>query len=335
MLVSTTSPRQRVRAGAPFLMTAIAPILAASLCQAGTLLNDSWTDGDRTNTALPNDSATYVGVSTSDGGSLAVVPGALKNVMGTGSRKNWTYYTSNLSNPDGNQPHNAVTHLSTGDTLIASLTFTLPNGATSASTSKDFRFGVFFDPTDPRVQTDVNSDGGGSTSPWADATGYAVQMPLNGTATNSSPFQIVKRTTSNTSLLGSSGAFTNAPTGGSVYSNAPNTSYTVSLALNMVSLSQLDVTATLAQGSTVLATQTVSDLGATFGGTAVAAGGLPGSQSIYQDFDHLFFRMSSNSETPEIDFTNWKVELNSVPEPASLSVVGLGGIALLARRRRA
>jgi hypothetical protein len=330
MLVSTTSSRQRAR----FLFSAIAPILAASLCQASTLLNDSWTDGDRTNTALPNDSATYVGASTSDGGSVTVVPGALQNLMGTSSRKNWTYFTSDLANPDGNQPHNAVTHLSTGDKLVASLTFTLPNGATSASTSKDFRFGLFFDPTDPRVQTDVNSDGGGGTSPWADATGYALQMPLNGTATNASPFQIVKRTTSNTSLLGSSGAFTNAPTGGSVYSNAANTSYTVSLALNMVSASQMDVTASLSQGATVLATQTVSDLGATFGGNAVAAGGLPGSQGLYQDFDHLFFRMSSNTETPEIDFTNWKVELTSVPEPASLSVIGLGGIALLGRRRR-
>jgi hypothetical protein len=335
MLVSTTSSRQRVRAGASFLLGAVAPMLAASLCQAGVLLNDSWTDVDRTNTALPNNSATYVGVSTSDGGSLTVIPGALQNVMGTSSRKNWTYFTSDLSNPDGNQPHNAVTHLNAGDTLKTSLTFTLPNGATSASTSKDFRFGVFFDPTDPRVQTDVNSDGGGSTSPWADATGYALQMPLNGTATNSSPFQIVKRTASNTSLLGASGAFTNAPTGGSVYANAANTSYTVSLALNMVSASQLDVTATLSQGSTVLATQTVSDLGVTFGGAAVAAGGLPGSQSIYRDFDHLFFRMSSNTEASEIDFTNWRVELTSVPEPASLSVLSFGGIALLVRRRRA
>jgi len=335
MRISSTSPRSRVRAGRWSLISAIAPILAASLCHAGVLVNDSWTDGDRTNTALPTDSATFVGASTSDGGSVTVVPGALKNLMGTSSRKNWTYFTSDLSNPDGNLPHNAVTHLNAGDSLTASLSFTLPNGATAASTSKDFRFGLFTDPTDARVQTDANSDGGGGTNPWADATGYAVQMPLNSTATNASPFQIVKRTTSNTSLLGSSGAFTNAPTGGSVYSNAANTSYTVSLALNMISASQLDVTATLMQGSTVLATQTVSDTGAAFGGTAVAAGGLPGSQSIYRDFDQLFFRMSSNAEAGEIDFTNWNVTLNSVPEPASLSLLGIGGLSLLSRRRRA
>src|SRR5262245_16543208 len=173
MRSSATSSCSRVRAcAAGLFVSAVAPVLAASLCHAGVLLNDSWTDGDRSNTALPNDSATYVGVSTSDGGSLAVVPGALKNVMGTSSRKNWTYFTSDFSVPDGNLTHNAVTHLNVGDTLTASLTLTLPNGATSASTSKDFRFGLFLDPTDPRVQADVNSDGGGGTSPWQDETGY-------------------------------------------------------------------------------------------------------------------------------------------------------------------
>jgi hypothetical protein len=306
----------------------------ATAARAAVLLNDSWTDGSRAESNLPTESAVWVGVSTSDGGSFTTAPGALKNVMGTSSRKNWTYFTSNGTAPDGNQPHNAVTHLNVGDVLKTSLTFTLPSGATAASTGKDFRFGVFFDPTDARVQSDVNSDGGGGTNPWTDATGYAVQFPLNSSATNSSPFQIQKRTTSNSSLLGSNSAYTLAPTGGSLYSNAGNTSYTASLSFNVVSATQLDVTATLAQGSTVLATQTVSDLGTSFGGTAIGAGLLPGSQSIYRDFDHLFFRMASNTETAEIDFTNFKVELTSVPEPSAMLLTALMGGGLVSRRRQ-
>src|SRR5205085_9140838 len=135
---------------------------------------------------------------------VTVTPGKLANGVGTSSRKNWTYFTSDLSAPDGNQPHNSVTQLGVGDTLKASLTFTMPNTITSnaASASRDFRWGFFFDPTDARVQADVNSDSGGGTAPWTDATGYGVLMPLNSNPANTTnAFQIAKRTTSNSSLF--------------------------------------------------------------------------------------------------------------------------------------
>ena len=63
-------------------------VFAASHANAALLLNDSFTDGDRTNVNLPTDSPMYVGVSSSDGGSLTVSPGKLANVIGTGSRRN-------------------------------------------------------------------------------------------------------------------------------------------------------------------------------------------------------------------------------------------------------
>src|SRR5262249_38444318 len=245
----------------------------------------TFADGNRSNTSLPTDSAVLIGQSAGNG-SNSVSPGALSFVLPTNSLKVWTYFTSDLSAPDGNQPHNSVTMLNVGDTLPASMSFR-PSGVTSANTSKNFRFGVFFDPTDARVQADVNSDGGGGTNPWTDATGYAVQLPLNSNTTNANPLLIEKRTTSNTSLLGSSGAYTAAATGGQAYSISSGTNYTLQLTLIVVSASQLDVTATLLQGSTTLATQSVSDLGTSFGGTAIGAGLLPGSQSIYTKFDQL------------------------------------------------
>lgn len=318
---------------------AIAPAIGLTASASGSvLLNDSWADGSRTNTNLPTDSADYVGISSTSGGSVAVSPGQLAFNIGTSSQKLWTYFTSDLSAPDGNQPHNSVTTLNVGDTLTASMSFTLPQTiAGSASTpGRDFRFGLFFDPTDARVQTDVNSDGGGSGNPWQDATGYAVMIPLNSTLTTSSnQFQLAKRTTNNTSLLGSSGALTTASSGGDVIAWQQNVNYTVQLSLNEVSATQMDVTASLLQGATVLSSQTVSDLGSTFGGTSVAAGGLPGSQGIYNSFDQLFFRMSSNAETSEIDFTNFQVSLQSVPEPASVGLIGaLAVMGALRRRRR-
>jgi hypothetical protein len=210
----------------------------------------------------------------------------------------------------------------------------MPNAITNnpASAGRDFRFGVFFDPTDARVQADVNSDGGGGTAPWTDATGYGVLIPINSNPTNTTnAFQIAKRTTSNSSLLGSTGALTQAPTGGAPWAAQQNTSYTAMLTLSVISAGQLDVTATLLQGNTIISTQTVSDLGTSFGGTAIAGGLLPGSQSIYTNFDQLFFRMSSATETNEIDFTNFKIELTQVPEP---SVGVLVGFALLGLARR-
>lgn len=316
---------------------ASASIAFGKLSSGALILNDLWADGSRAETNLPSESAVWAGVSASDGGSLSVAPGALKNVMGTTSRKNWTYFTSDLSAPNGSQPHNSVTSLGVGDKLTASITFSLPNGATSnaGNAARDFRFGLFYDPTDARVQTDANSDGGGAASPWADSTGYGVQIPLNSNVANTTnAFQIAKRTTSNTSLFGSSTALTNAPSGGTAFSVASNTSYTAQLSFNVISASQLDVTATILQGNTILSTQTVSDLGTSFGGTAIGSGLLSGSQGIYTNFDQLFFRMASNTETSEIDFSNFQVDLVTAPEPSSAMVLGLGALMMIRRRKR-
>jgi hypothetical protein len=291
--------------------------LTCSTSFSALLLNDTWADADRTNTNLPNDSATWIG-QTSGNGTTTVTAGALNfSPPPSNSLKVWEYFTSDNSAPDANQPHNSVTQLPVGKQLLMSASFQL-QGVT-ATTGKNFRFGLFFDPTDARVESDTNSDGGGGTSPWTDATGYAIQLPLS-SASNSNPFLIEKRTVSNSSLLGSSGAYTAAPTGGQAYSMANNTTYTLQLLLNAVSASQLDVTGTLLQGNTVLATQTVSDLGSTFGGTAVS-GALPGNTAIYTKFDQLFFRNSDNTQASSISFSNWRVEL--LPEPTSAVLLGL------------
>jgi hypothetical protein len=309
-------------------MVTIFTVIVSSAASGALLLNDTWADADRTNTSLPNDSATWIGQSAGNG-TTTVTAGALNFAPPpTNSLKAWEYFTSDNSAPDGNQPHNSVTQLSVGEQMITSVSFRLQG--VGATTGKNFRFGLFFDPTDARVQGDVNSDGGGGTAPWTDATGYSIQLPLS-SASNSNPLQLGKRTVSNSSLLGSSGAFTFAPTGGGAYSMANDTTYTLQLILNVVSASQLDVTASLLDGSTVLSTLTASDLGATFGTTAVT-GALPGNNAIYTKFDQLFFRNSDNSQASSISFTNWRIEV--VPEPAAASLLTLAVLGVLGVRRR-
>jgi hypothetical protein len=187
------------------------------------------------------------------------------------------------------------------------------------------------------VQSDVTTsvDGGGAGNPWTDATGYALQFGVS-TGANNKPFQLEKRTTSNTSLLGSSGAYTAASTGGgSGFALANTTSYVVLLNFKMVSSSQMDVTGTLMQGTTVLGTQTVSDLGTSFGGTAIGSGLLTGSQGLYTNFDQLYFRNADASQESSVAFSEWKVDYTpaAVPEASSVLMVGLIGIGGLAVRR--
>jgi hypothetical protein len=308
---------------------AIFSLSACSAAHGALLLNDTWADADRTNTSLPNDSATWIGQSSGNG-TTTVTAGALNFAPPpTNSLKVWEYFTSDNSAPDGSLAHNSVTQLGVGQQLITSVSFQLKD--VGATTGKNFRVGLFFDPTDARVQSDTNSDGGGGTAPWTDATGYAVQFPLS-SASNSNPLQIGKRTVSNSSLLGSGGAFTFASTGGGAYSMANDTTYTLQFVFDVVSASQLDVTASLLQGNTTLSTLTVSDTGASFGTTAVS-GALPGNNAIYTKFDQLFFRNSDNSQASSISFSNWKVEL-VVPEPASAVLVILATLSLLGARCR-
>src|SRR5581483_5667709 len=101
--------------GSTFIASAAAVagmMLAAGAHRANAtvLLNDTWADGTRTNTNLPTDSADYAGLTAGPpAATLTAAPGKLAAVPGTSSYKLWTYFTSDLSAPDGNQPHNSVT----------------------------------------------------------------------------------------------------------------------------------------------------------------------------------------------------------------------------------
>jgi len=295
--------------------------LVLSTCRptthAAVLLNDTWSDGSRAETNLPTESAVYAGISGSGGGALTTSPGVLSQTVATDSMKIWTHFA-----PDGSEVNLAV-----GQQLIATIDFVL-RGDLYSNTSRSFRLGLFNDPTDPQVQTDVNDDGGGASDPWQDSTGYAVQIPLTEGPLVANPFQIFKRTINNSSLLGSGSAYSSAASGGAQITEALNTPYTLVFEIDRVSATQNDITVSLSDSSGVLATQTVSDDGATF-----AAGNLPGSGSPYSTFEHLFIRTSANTQTAnQIDYTQFRVEV--VPEPASALVLALGGLSLLAAGRR-
>ena len=85
-----------------------------------------------------------------------------------GSSKMWTYFA----------PNGDPVTLAVGDQLIATVEFT-PRGAMYSTSSKTFRFGIFYDPTDEQLLEDANSDDGKGR--WYDSRGYAVQLTLSRT----------------------------------------------------------------------------------------------------------------------------------------------------------
>jgi len=293
------------------ILYATTAVLLVAQSQAAVLLDDTFADGSRGELNLPTESPVWV----SHAGDVTMGAGSLAYAQTTSSHKMWTYFAGN----------GAPISLGVGEQLIATVDFTPRNGMYDSS-SKNFRFGLFNDPTDAQVTTDVNSDGGGSGSPWTDSTGYGVHFALStGVSASSSP-SVGKRTDqSNTSLLGSGGAWT-LSSGGSAIVGSLDTKYTLTLALDRLAVDQMGVTFSIADAGGVISTHSIID---DPNGTAAF-----GTSPIATNFDQLFFRFSSATATADVlDFSRIKIEYIAVPEPTSAVLLGLGLFGLIAARR--
>lgn len=288
--------------------------LSTMNASATVLLNDTFADGSRAETSLPNESAVWV--SHAAGVTMSTGSLAFDQTASSGSQKLWTHFAA-----DG-----SPVSLNVGDQLIATVEFT-PQGNLNDNTSRSFRFGLFNDPTDSQVMTDTNDDGGGAGDPWSDSTGYGVQLALS-SGPGSNNANVGKRTDlANTSLMGSSGAWT-FDSGGNDFANVLDTLYTATLSLNRTAVDEMQVTFAISDAGGEISTHTIVD-------NPNGAGDF-GTDPIATDFDHLFFRFSNNTQTADvIDFSRLSVEYLAIPEPATLSLLGLGGLALFLRRRRA
>lgn len=284
----------------------IAVLALSVVSSAQILLYDTFADGSRVETNLPDESAVWAGTP----GSVTMGTGSLAYAQSTGSQKMWTYFTSNGS----------PVSLSVGQQLIATIEFT-PRQTLYDVTSKNFRFGLFNDPTNDQLFSDTNSDSGGTGDPWGDSTGYAVHFALSsGSTANASVGKRIPDLT--TSLLGSGSAYPGIASGGDKFAVTLNTLYTVTLALDYQAANQMQVTFTISDGAGVLSTTSITDDG-TFGGY---------DKGVYMEFDQLFFRFSKAEGTADIiDFHSIKVEY--IPEPATLALLGVGALISLRKRR--
>jgi hypothetical protein len=176
------------------------------------LVDDSWSDGTRDDTTLPEESAWFASATgTPAVPTLSAAAGSL-----TG---NVRMFETNLASrlwithfaPAGNP----VT-LGPGDALKITLSFTPNNLPATAPTSRGLRFGLFnfSEPGAAQVSADGFSTGAGTGAPGANVTGYILNMNFAQTLINN-PLQIMKRTDLPTNnLMGASAVFTALGSGG-------------------------------------------------------------------------------------------------------------------------
>jgi hypothetical protein len=290
------------------VLTTIAAAIALQT-QATVLLNDTFADASRAELNLPTESPAWAGTPAS----VVMNPGSLRYNQSGSSQKLWTYFAA-----DG-----APVSLGVGQQLTTTIDFTART-ALYDNSAKSFRFGLFNDPTNPQVAADVNSDGGGTGSPWTDSKGYGVNFALSTGATKSATPSVGKRTDmANTSLMGSGGAWT-MTAGGSPIVNTIDTLYTLTFSLNRLAVDQMGVTFSIADAGGVISTHSITD---DPNGTAAL-----GTAAIATNFDQLFFRFSKNTETADaIEFSRIKIEV--VPEPTVTALMGVGIMAIVGARR--
>ncbi len=203
--------------------------------QAVVILDDTWADGNRTNTSLPTNAAWYA----SSGSSLTATTGSMTLTLGSSAILAVSYFTTNAANP---------VELTVGDTLLTTITFTF-NGVAAENTSEGFRLGIY-----EFGSNRVSADFSGNGTQGAGVQGYALFQNMGTTFDNTTPMDIrVRSNVADSSLLGTSGDYTSLGTGPGNTNNfggfANGNSYTLQYAFQRtgtntmaVSVSWLDPT---------------------------------------------------------------------------------------------
>jgi hypothetical protein len=306
--------------------------LAAILCYRSSVLavdivNDTWQDGERNHPAAPvysengtdGDGDTDLESAWYQGGDGTLDPvgpggplrGAFSSATSTSSASWTTYFT-----PEGSE----VELTNPGDQLKVTWIFT-PTNVNASNGSQNFRIALVDSPGAARLA----AEGAPGSALY---TGYGMFINFGETTGRSTPFQLKERDGLNSAFLSASASWptvADAPGfGNGAVNYASGTEYTFEMTITRDAANQLDVEATMSGGN-INSTGSVS----------VSATGLAPNGGSFK-FDTFGLRPSGATTTAEIfDTRLLRVEgPRVVPEPAALSLMGLGLAVLGVARRR-
>jgi hypothetical protein len=297
--------------------------------QAAVVVNDSFTDGGRTNGADLLDSNWWT---SSNASGIEVTTGSLGLVSGSQGRGIHTVFPTQT--------------LGVGDKLIATYTFTTP-ATVGTPGSGAFRVGLFDTLGRAGLDGDIVSSSGSPSAlygwgssivpapptPTAGLPGYMMDMDVGGTSAGVEDLNFRAHDTGTVAptgrLMGTTTGFANVSPSGpdGAYSFAPNTTYVGSISITRTTATDMEITGTLGT-----ATHTVTDAfdSASYGMLAFWA-------------NSNTFGTNSTPSTPEtpvtnngIDFSNVTIEyIAAVPEPAAALPLLTLLLSWASRRRRA
>lgn len=280
-------------------LVALFTALLGISCQAATIVNDTFADGNRTFQDPPDSLAWYTSNTTS---TLTATEGAMTLTNIVNGIQTLAYFT------DSGSP---VT-LSVGEKLVYTLSFHT-SGVTASSSATGLRFGLL-NSGGSRISADNQ---GTQNTIFNNYTGYA---SIFGNAnSNTDVFASVWERTAipDNRLMASAAVWTVPGNYSASGSLSASTNYTLTMTLDYQALDNMTVTGLFTGGSLSGMTYTYVD------GTPVTS------------FDTIAFWMGTN---PLTDMVFTSVNLEVIPEPTTAGLLagalGVGAVIAARRRRR-